>query len=53
MNKLVAPNPRTLMMYRRMLKSMQIVFNGDHEMFHRARIEMRRSIESHSEEQDP
>jgi len=31
-------------MYRRMLKSMQIVFKGDFEMFHRCRIEVRRSI---------
>ena len=47
------PNPRTLMMYRRMLKSMQTVFRGDYEMFHRARIEMRRSIEAQKEESDP
>lgn len=32
-------------MYRRMLKSMMRVFDGDFEMFHRARIEVRRSIE--------
>ena len=43
---LKVPNPKTLMMYRRMLKSMQTVFTGDHEMFHRSRIEMRRSIEA-------
>jgi lipase chaperone LimK len=36
------------MMYRRMLKSMMTVFNGDYEMFHRARIEVRHSIESQS-----
>jgi len=47
------PNPKTLMMYRRMLKSMQTVFHGDYEMFHKARIEMRRSIEAQSEERDP
>ena len=35
-------------MYRRMLKSMMRVFEGDYEMFHRARIEVRRSIEDHS-----
>lgn len=29
------------MMYRRMLKSMMTVFDGDYEMFHRARIEVR------------
>jgi hypothetical protein len=40
------PNPKTLMMYRRMLKSMQRVFEGDYEMFHRSRLEMRRSIEA-------
>ena len=32
-------------MYRRMLKSMMRVFDGDFEMFHRARIEVRRSVE--------
>ena len=47
------PNLKTLMMYRRMLKSMQKVFTGDHEMFHRARIEMRRSIEQQADESDP
>lgn len=47
------PNPKTLMMYRRMLKSMQRVFAGDYEMFHRARIEMRKSIEAQKEEEDP
>ena len=49
---LKVPNPKTLMMYRRMLKSMQTVFQGDYQMFHRARIEMRRSIESQKEERD-
>jgi hypothetical protein len=46
------PNPKTLMMYRRMLKSMQRVFTGDYEMFHKARIEMRRSIEASKDLQD-
>ena len=41
------------MMYRRMLKSMMRVFEGDYEMFHRARIEVRASIESHRDERDP
>ena len=49
----VAPNLKTLMMYRRMMKSMQKVFAGDYEMFHKARIEMRRSIESQADETDP
>jgi len=54
MNKLVkeVPHLKTLTMYRRMLKSMQIVFEGDFEMFHRARIEFRRSIEDQKEERD-
>ena len=47
------PNPKTLMMYRRMLKSMQRVFQGDYEMFPRARIEMRGSIEASKDERDP
>lgn len=47
------PNPKTLMMYRRMLKSMQRVFQGDHEMFHRARIEMRKSIVASKDIEDP
>jgi hypothetical protein len=47
-----APNPKTLMMYRRMLKSMQRVFAGDYEMFHRARIEMRKSIEASKDIED-
>jgi hypothetical protein len=33
-------------MYRRMLKSMMRVFDGDYEMFHRARMEVRQSIET-------
>lgn len=40
------PHVKTLLMYRRMLKSMMDVFDGDYEMFHRARIEVRQSIES-------
>lgn len=46
------PHPKTLAMYRRMCKSMMEVFNNDPEMFHRARIEVRRSIEAHAEERD-
>ena len=44
------PHPKTLAMYRRMLKSMQRVFHNDYEMFHRARIEFRRSITEHKDE---
>jgi predicted transposase YdaD len=46
MNKLITnvPHTKTLTMYRRMLKSMMVVFEGDFEMFHRARIELRQSI---------
>ena len=43
---------RTLAMYRRMLKSFQTIFKGDFEMFHRSRIELRRSIEAHQDEKD-
>ena len=39
-------------MYRRMLKSMMRVFDGDYEMFHRARLEVRQSIESQKEIRD-
>ena len=39
-------------MYRRMLKSMMRVFDGDFEMFHRARIEVRQSIQAQSELRD-
>lgn len=46
------PHAKTLLMYRRMLKSMMRVFEGDYEMFHRGRIEVRRSIEEHAGERD-
>ena len=36
-------------MYRRTLKSFMTIFKDDYEMFHRARIEFRRSIESHAD----
>ena len=41
----VVPHVKTLAMYRRSLKSFMTVFKDDFEMFHRARIEFRRSIE--------
>mmetsp|Transcript_27736 Transcript_27736/g.24535 ORF Transcript_27736/g.24535 Transcript_27736/m.24535 type:complete len:136 (-) Transcript_27736:26-433(-) len=41
---IVKPNPKTMMMYRRMLKAMMRVFKGDYEMFHRSRIEFRKNI---------
>ena len=47
------PHVKTLAMYRRTLKSFMTVFKDDYEMFHRARIEFRRSIESHADERDP
>jgi len=47
------PNPKTLGMYRRMLKSLMVVFKGDYEMFHRSRLEIRRSIIDLKDEQDP
>ena len=46
------PHVKTLTMYRRCLKSFMTVFKNDYEMFHRARIEFRKSIESQSEERD-
>jgi complex III assembly factor LYRM7 len=47
------PYTKTLGMYRRMLKSMMVVFKGDPEMFHRCRLEIRKSIKDQSEERDP
>ncbi len=38
------PYTKTLAMYRRMLKSMMVVFKGDPDMFHRCRLEIRKSI---------
>lgn len=46
------PHGKTLAMYRRMCKSFMTVFQGDYEMFHKARIEVRRSIELHKDERD-
>lgn len=40
-------------MYRRMLKSMMVVFKNDPEMFHRCRIEIRKSILDTKDERDP
>lgn len=54
MNKTIqaVPHLKTLTMYRRTLKSMMKVFANDPEMFHRGRIEFRRSIEEHAEERE-
>ena len=46
------PHGKTLTMYRRMLRSLYTVFENDPEMFHRTRIEIRRSIEEHKEERE-
>ena len=46
------PYKKTLGMYRRMLKSMQVVFAGDFEMFHKCRLEIRRSIILTKDERD-
>ena len=46
------PHVKTLAMYRRSLKSFMTVFKNDYEMFHRARMEFRRSIESQKDERD-
>jgi len=48
----IVPHVKTLAMYRRSLKSFMTVFKNDFEMFHRARIEFRRSIESTKDERD-
>ena len=40
------PHMKTLAMYRRSLKAFMTIFKDDYEMFHRARIEFRRSIEA-------
>ncbi len=49
----IVPYTKTLGMYRRMLKSMMVVFKGDYEMFHRCRMEIRNSIIQHKDETDP
>ena len=46
------PHLKTLAMYRRTLKSFMTVFKDDYEMFHRARIEFRHSIEADKEERE-
>jgi hypothetical protein len=51
MNKV--PNAKTLAMYRRLLKAVGRVFEGDYVMFHRTRIEVRKSIEATACETDP
>ena len=43
---------RTLAMYRRTLKTFMTVFQGDYEMFHRSRLELRKSIEAQKGETD-
>ena len=32
---------------------MMTVFDGDYEMFHRVRLEVRKEIEKHKDERDP
>ena len=46
------PHMKTLAMYRRSLKAFMTIFKDDFEMFHRARIEFRRSIESQKDERE-
>lgn len=43
----------TLMLYRRLLKTMMITFDGDFEMFHRSRLEARRKILENKDLTDP
>ena len=52
-SRVTVPNPKTLAMYRRMLKSLSVVFRGDYEMFHKSRLEIKRSIQSFATETDP
>ncbi len=47
------PNPKTLALYRRMLKSMMTIFRGDPEMFHRCRLQVRGQILETRDETDP
>lgn len=42
----------TLGFYRRLLKTMMKVFNGDYEMFHKVRIESRNKILENKNETD-
>lgn len=46
------PYVGTLKFYRRMLKTMMKVFDGDPEMFHRVRLEVRSKIRENQEERD-
>lgn len=43
----------TLMLYRRLLKTMMKVFDGDYEMFHKSRIEARVKILQNKSLTDP
>jgi complex III assembly factor LYRM7 len=46
-------NNPSLRLYRRLLKTMMKSFDGDVEMFHRVRIEARKTIMQNGEETDP
>ena len=46
------PYKKTLGMYRRMLKSMMVVFKGDYDMFHRCRMEIRKAVVDQKDERD-
>ena len=43
----------TLMLYRRLLKTMMVTFDGDYEMFHRTRLEARKQILENKNLTDP
>lgn len=43
----------TLMLYRRLLKTMMKTFDGDYEMFHKSRIEARNKIKENKDLTDP
>ena len=43
----------TLMLYRRLLKTMMVTFDGDYQMFHKCRIEARRKILENKQLTDP
>lgn len=47
------PHLGTLKFYRRLLKTMMSVFDGDYEMFHKTRLEARQKILENKALTDP
>ncbi len=52
MSQIGPANPKFVALYRRMIKSLMVVFDNDYEMFHRSRIEVRKSVEEYMYEED-